>query len=58
VVLQLELSVLQLTLYEDTSQLLDSDIAALMECVTVNIIWKILQSMWTVVLHLELSVLQ
>jgi len=29
-----------------------------MECVTVNIIWKILHRKWTVVLQLECSVLQ
>ena len=29
-----------------------------MECVTVNIIWKAVHSRWTVVLHLEWSVLQ
>ena len=43
---------------EDTSQQVDSGIAAWMECVTVNIIWKILHSRWTVVLQLEWSVLQ
>jgi len=36
----------------------DSGIAAGMKCVTVNIIWKILHSRWTVVLQLEWSVLQ
>ena len=82
VILQLEWSVLQWTLYgrlftaggqwycslnvvcyseyymEDTSQQVDSDIAAWMECVTVNIIWKIIHSRWTVILQLECSVLQ
>ena len=37
---------------------MDSDIAAWMECVTVNIMWKILHSRWTVVLQLQWSVLQ
>ena len=43
---------------EDTSQQVDSGIAAWMECVTVNVMWKILHSGWTVVLQLEWSVLQ
>jgi hypothetical protein len=43
---------------EDTSQLVDSSIAAWNECVTVNIIWKIIHSWWTVVFQLEWSVLQ
>jgi len=43
---------------EDTSQQVDSGIAAWMWCVAVNIIWKILHSMWTVVLQVEWSVLQ
>ena len=43
---------------EDTSQQVDSDIAAWMKFVTVNIIWKILYSRWTVVLELECSALQ
>jgi len=43
---------------EETSQEVDSGIAPWMECVTVNIIWKILHSTWTVVLQLEWSVLQ
>ena len=43
---------------EDTSQQVDSGIAAWMECVTVNIMWKILHGRWTVVLQLECSVLQ
>jgi len=43
---------------EDTSQQMDSGIAARMKCVTVNIIWKVLHRWWTVVLQLEWSVLQ
>jgi len=43
---------------EDTSQQVDSGIAAWMESVTVNIIRKILQNSWTVLLQLEWSVLQ
>jgi len=43
---------------EDTSQQVNSGIAAWMACVTVNIIWKILNNRWTVVLQLEWSVLQ
>ena len=43
---------------EDTSQKVDSGIAAWMECVTVNIIWKILHSRWKVVLQVERIVLQ
>jgi len=43
---------------EDTSQQVDSGIAAWMECVTVNIMWKILHSRWTEVLQLEWSTLQ
>jgi len=43
---------------EDTSQQVESGIAAKMECVTVNIIWKIIRSRWTVVLQIEWSVLQ
>ena len=82
VVLQLEWSVLQLTLceryftargqyycslngvcysehyVEDISQQVDSGIAGWMECVTVNIIWNILHSRWTVVLQVEWSVLE
>jgi len=37
---------------ENTSQQVDSGIAAGMECVTVNIIWKILHSRWAVILQL------
>jgi len=36
----------------------DSGIAAWMECVTVNIIWKILHGSWTLVLQLASSALQ
>ena len=43
---------------EDNLQQVDSGIAAWMECVTVNIIWKILHNRWTVLLQLEWSVLQ
>ena len=43
---------------EGTSQQVDSSIAARMECVTVNIMWKILHSRWAVVLQFEWSVLQ
>ena len=38
---------------EDTSQQLDSGTAASMKCVTVNIMWKVLHSRWTVILRLE-----
>jgi hypothetical protein len=38
---------------EDTSQQEDSDIGALMKCVTVNIAWNVLHSIWTFVLQLE-----
>jgi len=43
---------------EGTAQQVDSGIEAWMDCVTVNIIWKVLHSRWTVVLWLECSVLQ
>ena len=43
---------------EDNSQQVNSGIAAWMECVTVNVMWKIFHSRWTVVLQLEWSVLQ
>jgi len=43
---------------EGTSLQVESGIAAWMKCVTVNIIWKVLHSRWTVVLRLEFSVLQ
>jgi hypothetical protein len=42
---------------EDISQQVDSVIAAKMECVAVNITWKIFHSRCTVVLQLEWSVL-
>jgi len=38
---------------EDNSQQVDSGIAAWIKYVTVNNIWKILHSRWTVVLQLE-----
>jgi len=40
---------------EDTSQQVGSGIAAWMNCVTVNIIWKLLQSRWTPLLWFELK---
>ena len=43
---------------EDTSQQVDSGIAVCMKCVTVNIMWKILDSRWIVVLQVEWRVLQ
>ena len=43
---------------ENTAQKVNSGIGAWMECVTVNIIWKILYNRWTVVLRLDWSVLQ
>jgi len=43
---------------EVTAQHVDSGIAGWMECVTVNIMWKVLHSRWTVVLQFEWSVLQ
>ena len=58
VVLQLEWSVLQLTLCWRYFTAGDSGIAAWMECVAVNNIWKILHSKWTVVLQLEWCVLE
>jgi len=42
---------------EDISQHVDSGIAASVECVTMNIIWKLFHSMWTVLLQFEWSVL-
>jgi hypothetical protein len=42
---------------EDTSQQVDSGIEAWMERVTVNVMWKILHSRWTVILKLEWNVL-
>jgi len=41
-----------------TSLQVDRCIAAWMKCVTLNIIWKVLHCMWTVVLRFEWSVLQ
>jgi hypothetical protein len=43
---------------EDTSYQVDSGSAAWMECVTVNIFWKLLHSEWTVVLQVEWNLLQ
>ena len=41
-----------------TAQQVDSCIAAWMDCVAVNIMWMVLHSKWTVLLQLELIVLQ
>jgi len=43
---------------ESNALQVDIDIAGWMECVTVNIMWKVLHSRWTVVLRGECSVLQ
>jgi len=43
---------------EVTAQQVDSSIAGRMECVTVNIIWKVLHSTWTEVLQVEWCLLQ
>ena len=43
---------------EGTEQQVDSGISRWMECVTVNIMWNVLHSTWTVVLQVEWSVLQ
>jgi len=43
---------------EGTAQQVDSGIVGRMECVTVNSMWKVLHSRWTVVLWVECSVLQ
>jgi len=43
---------------EGTLNQVDSGIVYWMECVTVNSMWKVLLSMWTVVLWVEWSVLQ
>ena len=43
---------------EGTAQQVDSGIAGWMECVTVNLMWKVLHSRWTVLLWVEWSVLQ
>ena len=45
-------------LVEGPAQQVDSGILVSMACFTVNIMWKLLQSSWTVVLQLECSVLQ
>jgi len=42
---------------EGTAQQVDSGIVAWMDCVTMNIMWKILHSRWAVLLWLEWSVL-
>ena len=43
---------------ESTVQQVDSGIAVWMECVTLNIIWKIRHSKWTVVLQFVWNLLQ
>jgi hypothetical protein len=43
---------------EDTSQQVNTDIAFWMNCLTVNIIWMILKSRWTLILHFEWIYLQ
>jgi len=43
---------------EGTAQQVDSCIVDRMDCVSVNIMWKVVHSMWTVVMWDELSVLQ
>jgi len=43
---------------EATAQQVDSGIEGWMECVTVNIMWKVQHSRWTVVLRVEWNVLQ
>jgi len=43
---------------EGTAQQVDNGIVCRMECVTVNSMWKVLHSKWTVVLWVECSVLQ
>jgi len=43
---------------EDPAQHVDSGIAARMECVIVNIVWKLLHCMFTVFLQLEWNVFQ
>jgi len=42
----------------DTALQLDSGISVWMECVTVNIVWKVLHCRWTVVLQFEWNPLQ
>jgi len=41
-----------------TAQEVESGIAVWMECVTVNIMWNVLHSRWTVVQKVEWSALQ
>jgi len=43
---------------DGTAQQLDSFIVGWVDCVTVNIMWKVLQSNWTVILWVEWSVSQ
>jgi len=43
---------------EVTAHQVDSSIVAWMDCVTVNSMWKVMHSRWTVVLWVECSVLQ
>jgi hypothetical protein len=43
---------------KDISQQVDNCTASWMKCITVNIIWKILHSRWTIVFHLEWSALE
>jgi len=43
---------------EGTAQEVDSGIAFWVECFTVNIMWKLLHSRWTVILQVEWSALQ
>jgi len=43
---------------EGTTQQVESGIAVWMECVTVNIMWKVLHRWWRVVLQFGWSVLQ
>jgi len=43
---------------EGNAKHVESNIAGRMECVTMNIMWKLLHSRRTVVLQVELSVLQ
>jgi len=43
---------------ESTALQVDSSITVWLECVTVNIVWKILHCRWTVVLQFGWSVLQ
>jgi len=43
---------------EGPSQYVDTGIAGWIKCITVNIIWKVLHSMWALVLQFEWSALQ